>query len=177
MIKIHDLFFKPFISEEQLVNRVNQLADAINEDYKGKSLVILAVLNGSFMFMSDICKAIDLPMEVSFVKLASYSGTQSTGNVRVLMGLDTDLEGKDVLIVEDIVDTGKSMSYLLDLLGSSNPASLEIASLFLKPDALKERIRIRYTGFEIPDLFVIGYGLDYKGQGRNLRQLYQKTEF
>lgn len=177
MIKINDLFFKPFISEEELIKRVNQMAETINVDYKGKSLVILAVLNGSFMFMSDICKGITLPVEVSFVKLASYSGTQSTGNVRELVGLDTDLEGKDVLIVEDIVDTGKSMSYLLDLLGNSNPASLEIASLFLKPDALKENIRIRYTGFEIPDLFVIGYGLDYKGQGRNLRQLYQKTEF
>lgn len=177
MIKINDLFFKPFISEEELIKRVNQMAETINVDYKGKSLVILAVLNGSFMFMSDICKGITLPVEVSFVKLASYSGTQSTGNVRELVGLDTDLEGKDVLIVEDIVDTGKSMSYLLDLLGNSNPVSLEIASLFLKPDALKENIRIRYTGFEIPDLFVIGYGLDYKGQGRNLRQLYQKTEF
>lgn len=156
---------------------MNQLAVAINEDYKDKPLVILAVLNGSFMFMSDICKAIDLPIEVSFVKIASYSGTQSTGNVRQLLGLDTDLEGKNVLIVEDIVDTGKSMAYLLDLIRSSKPASLEIVSLFVKPDALKEKIHIQYTGFEIPDLFVIGYGLDYKGQGRNLRQLYQKTEF
>jgi len=176
MIKIKDLFFAPFITEAQLLSRVNELGTEINEDYRGKSPVLVAVLNGSFMFMSDICKAIDLPIGITFVKIASYSGTQSTGKVRSLLGLECDLSGKDVIIIEDIVDTGKSMCYLLDQLGRENPRSVEIASLLLKPTALQENLRIRYIGFEIPDLFVVGYGLDYSGQGRNLRSLYQKTE-
>lgn len=176
MIKINDLFFAPLIPEAQLLNRVNELAAEITTDYRGKSPVLVAVLNGSFMFMSDICKAIDLPIGITFVKIASYSGTKSTGEVRQLLGLEVDLSGKDVIIVEDIVDTGKSMAYLLDLLNRENPRSLEIVSLLLKPAALQEDLQIRYIGFEIPDLFVVGYGLDYSGQGRNLRSLYQKTE-
>ncbi|SHM59561.1 hypoxanthine phosphoribosyltransferase [Cyclobacterium lianum] len=176
MIKIEDLSFELFIPEEKLLKRVKELAAAINQDYYGKSPILLAVLNGSFMFMSDICKEINLEAEITFVKLASYSGTKSTGNVNNLLGIGQSLKDREVIVIEDIIDTGKSMRHLLDLIRPEKPASVHIASLLVKPDALQEEIDIRYRGFDIPDLFVVGYGLDYCGKGRNLRQLYQKTE-
>lgn len=176
MIKIEDLDFELFIPEDKLLIRVKELAKAINADYNGKNPILLAVLNGSFMFMSDICKEISLAADVSFIKLASYSGTKSTGTITPLLGLSKSLKGRDVVIIEDIVDTGKSMAYLLDLIKRENPKSVEIASLLVKPEALKENVTIKYRGFDIPDLFVVGYGLDYCGKGRNLRHLYQKRE-
>lgn len=176
MIKIKDLDFELFIPENKLLVRVKELANAINEDYNGKNPILLAVLNGSFMFMSDICKEINLAADVSFIKLASYSGTKSTGTISSLVGLSESLIDRDVVIVEDIVDTGRSMVYLLDLINRENPRSVEIASLLVKPEALKESVHIKYRGFDIPDLFVVGYGLDYCGKGRNLRHLYQKRE-
>ncbi|MBD3629229.1 hypoxanthine phosphoribosyltransferase [Cyclobacterium sp.] len=176
MIKIEDLDFELFIPEDKLLIRVKELAKAINVDYYGKNPILLAVLNGSFMFMSDICKEINLTADVSFIKLASYSGTKSTGNITPLLGLSESLKDRDVVIIEDIVDTGQSMVYLLDLIKRENPKSVEIASLLVKPEALKESVTIKYRGFDIPDLFVVGYGLDYCGKGRNLRHLYQKRE-
>jgi len=176
MIKIEDLYFELFIPEEQLLEKVSTLAEAVNKDYSGKNPILLAVLNGSFMFMSDICKDIDLEVDVSFIKLASYSGTRSTGLVTSLLGLNTSLKDKDVIIIEDIVDTGKSMVFLMDLIQRENPKSVEIVSLLVKPDALEEDVSIKYRGFDIPDLFVVGYGLDYCGKGRNIRHLYQKKE-
>jgi len=176
MIAIKDLFFEPYLEEEVILDRIKVLANSINHDYKTKKPILIAVLNGSFMFMSDICKEITIDMTVSFIKVASYSGLRSDGKVRDLIGLDESLEGRDVLIVEDIVDTGNSMAHLIKVIRDKQPKSVEVVSLLLKPDALKEPIGIKYTGFEIPDLFVVGYGLDYDGQGRNLRNIYQITE-
>jgi hypoxanthine phosphoribosyltransferase len=173
MIQLKHLVFEPYLKEEILLKRVKELAGAINQDYQGKNPIFLAVLNGSFMFMSDICKEVSVDVTVSFIKIASYSGVKSEGKVRDLIGLEESLEGKDVIIVEDIVDTGTSMSHLLDAISVKNPKSVEVVSLLTKPEALKKSINIKYVGFEIPDLFVVGYGLDYEGLGRNLRDLYQ----
>ncbi len=176
MIKIKDKFFKPYISSGELLEKVSLLAKKIEDDYNHTEPVLLAVLNGSFMFMADLSKAINIPVEVSFVKVASYQSTQSSGQVRDLIGLGMGLEGRDVIIIEDIVDTGRSMAHILKLIVSQNPNSVEIASLLHKPSALREAIKIKYLGFEIPDLFVVGYGLDYMGFGRNLNQIYQIAE-
>jgi hypoxanthine phosphoribosyltransferase len=176
MIKIKDKFFQPYIGSGDLLEKVSLLAKKIEDDYKHTDPVLLAVLNGSFMFMSDLSKAINIPVEVSFVKVASYQSTQSSGQISDLIGLEMDLEGRDVIIIEDIVDTGRSMAHILKKIVSQNPNTVEIASLLLKPAALKEKIRIKYLGFEIPDLFVVGYGLDYMGFGRNLNQIYQIAE-
>lgn len=176
MIKIKDKFFKPYISSGELSEKVSLLAKKIEDDYNHTEPVLLAVLNGSFMFMADLSKAINIPVEVSFVKVASYQSTQSSGKVSDLLGLGMGLGGRDVIIIEDIVDTGRSMAHILKLVVSQNPNSVEIASLLHKPSALREAIRIKYLGFEIPDLFVVGYGLDYMGFGRNLNQIYQIAE-
>jgi len=176
MIKLKDLFFEPYLSEKVILNRVKELAVSINRDYQTKNPVFLAVLNGSFMFMSDICKEISVDMSISFIKVASYSGLISDGKVRELIGLGESLKDKDVLIVEDIVDTGTSMTHLLEIINNEQPSSVEVVSLLLKPGALKEPVKIKYIGFEIPDLFVVGYGLDFQGQGRNLKDIYQIVE-
>ncbi|MDO6437670.1 hypoxanthine phosphoribosyltransferase [Cyclobacterium sp. 1_MG-2023] len=173
MIQLKHLVFEQFLKEAVLLKRVKELANAINHDYQGKNPIFLAVLNGSFMFMSDICKEVTVDVTVSFIKIASYSGVKSEGKVRDLIGLEESLQGKDVIIVEDIVDTGTSMSHLLEAINAENPKSVEVVSLLTKPDALKKPIDIKYVGFEIPDLFVVGYGLDFEGLGRNLRDLYQ----
>lgn len=176
MIKLKDLFFEPYLSEKVILNRVKELAVSINRDYQTKNPIFLAVLNGSFMFMSDICKEISVDMSISFIKVASYSGLKSDGKVRELIGLGESLKDKDVLIVEDIVDTGTSMTHLLEIINNEQPSSVEVVSLLLKPGALKEPVKIKYIGFEIPDLFVVGYGLDFQGQGRNLKDIYQIVE-
>lgn len=176
MIKIKDKFFKPYISSGELLEKVSLLAKKIEADYNHTEPVLLAVLNGSFMFMADLSKAITIPVEVSFVKVSSYQSMQSSGQVSDLIGLGIGLEGRDVIVIEDIVDTGRSMAHILKIVASQNPSSVEIASLLHKPSALREAIRIKYLGFEIPDLFVVGYGLDYMGFGRNLNQIYQIAE-
>lgn len=173
MIELKHLFFNPYLKEEVILRRVKELANAINRDYQAKSPIFLAVLNGSFMFMSDICKEISVEATVSFIKIASYTGVKSDGKVRELIGLEGSLEGKDVIIVEDIVDTGRSMAHLLDVIHKEKPKSVEVVSLLLKPEALKNPVDIKYVGFEIPDLFVVGYGLDFEGLGRNLKDIHQ----
>ncbi|GAB4107589.1 hypoxanthine phosphoribosyltransferase [Echinicola sediminis] len=173
MLKIKDKEFKRYLSEETLHNRVKELGKQIAEDYKGKSPVVLGVLNGAFMFLSDLMKEIEEPLQVSFVKIASYSGTSSTGRVKEVVGLAESLKGRHVLIVEDIVDTGLSMAHLMGMVKAQEPMSVSVASLLVKPEALQETITVAYTGFEIPDKFVVGYGLDYDGFGRNLKEIYQ----
>ncbi|MBI0401681.1 hypoxanthine phosphoribosyltransferase [Cyclobacterium marinum] len=173
MIQLKHLVFEQYLKEETILKRVKELAEAINQDYQGKNPIFLAVLNGSFMFMSDICKEVSVDITVSFIKIASYTGINSDGKVRDLIGLEESLQGRDVIIVEDIVDTGTSMSYLLETINAKNPKSVEVVSLLTKPEALKKPINIKYVGFEIPDLFVVGYGLDFEGLGRNLKDLYQ----
>ena len=172
-ITIHDKQFETYISEEQILQKVKEMADAINKDYEGKKPLFIQILNGAFMFASDLFKCISIPAEVSFIKLASYKGMKSSGNIITAIGLDYDLYGRDVVIVEDIVDTGKTLNEFLPKLEHQQPASLKIAALLHKPEATIYPLSISYTGFTIPNKFVVGYGLDYDGQGRNLKEIYQ----
>lgn len=172
-IRVHDKSFEIYLSEETIQQRVKEVAAKINDDYKGKRPYFVAILNGSFMFASDLFKHLTVDADICFIKLASYKGTQSTGNVLTTIGLDADLFGKDVVIVEDIVDTGKTLHHFLPRLEHQQPSSLRIATLLHKPEATEFPLELSYVGFEIPNKFVVGYGLDYDGLGRNLKEIYQ----
>ncbi len=172
-IKVHDKFFVPFMKEQEIISRINQLAEQINHDYKGKKPLFIAILNGSFMFASDLFKSLNIEAEICFIKLASYKGTKSSGQVITAIGLDTDIVDRHVIIVEDIIDTGKTMNEFLPQLRHQQPASLAMAALLHKPTATVFPVKIDYLGFEVPDKFLLGYGLDYDGLGRNLRDIYQ----
>ena len=176
IVQIKDKRFKTFISEDEIQQRVKAVADRINHDMEGKKPLLLAVLNGLFVFAADLMRHITIPCEISFVKLASYEGTVSTGKVVEVMGLNEDITGRDVIIVEDIVDTGKTMERMLDTLGTRNPNSLHICTLLLKPEKLKIPLNIEYAAMEIPNDFIVGYGLDYDQEGRNLRDIYTLVE-
>lgn len=154
------------------MERIEQLGTEINDAYAGLDPVFVPVLNGSFMFASDLIREVCIPCEVSFVKTASYEGTVSSGLVQEVIGLGMNLKNRHVVLVEDIVDTGKTMAVLLDALKKQEPASIEIASMFVKPDAFRENYDVRFRGFDIPDKFIVGYGLDYDGYGRNYRDIY-----
>lgn len=175
-IQVHDKTFKPYLSEEQLAERISELAKTITADYKDKNPMFIGILNGSFMFASDLFKQIDTPASISFIKLASYKGTSSTGTVITAIGLEENLHGKDIILVEDIVDTGKTMTEFIPTLLQQNPASVRICTLLQKPDALKFPLEVHYVGFSIPNKFVVGYGLDYDGLGRNYPAVYQLAE-
>ena len=175
-VKIHDREFVKSISREEIAARVSAVADRINKDYAGKRPLLLGVLNGCFMFVSDLMKSLEIECEISFVKLSSYQGSETTGTVMQVIGLSESIEGRDVIIVEDIVDTGLTMHKMLELLSESKPASLEIASLFVKPARLRVPVDVKYSAFEIPDRFIVGYGLDYDGLGRNLPDVYDVKE-
>ena len=176
MIEVKDKKFIPYLSESQLAEKISELGAKINNDYLGKDPVLLGILNGAFMFLSDLAKSIDIPVEIQFIKVASYEAFSSTGKVKDLIGLNIDLEGREVIVVEDIVDTGFSMRHIMDLIADKNPANISVATLLLKPEALQEKLDIAYVGFEIPNKFVVGYGLDYDGYGRNLKEIYQLKE-
>ncbi|MEY3433385.1 MAG: hypoxanthine phosphoribosyltransferase [Bacteroidota bacterium] len=171
--QVLDKTFVPYLSKTEIENAVTRLAANINEDYVGKNPLMIAILNGSFMFASDLFKKISIPAEISFIKLASYKGTKSTGSVITAIGLEADVFERDVLIIEDIVDTGKTLSEFLPQLKHQQPRSLKICSLLHKKQATQYPIEIDYLGFEIPNLFVVGYGLDYNGQGRNIDEIMQ----
>lgn len=171
-IKVKDKEFTPYLSREQIAERVSAIGEQINQDYADKNPLFVAVLNGSFMFASDLLKYVTIPCEITFIKLNSYHKTHSTGKVRELIGLDENIFGRNLIIIEDIVDTGLTMKHMLDELKELGPKSIEVASLLHKPDATVEELSLRYTGFEIPNKFVVGYGLDYDGQGRNLNDVY-----
>lgn len=172
-ITIHDKQFETYISGEEIQAKVKLMAEQISQDYKDKKPLFIPILNGAFMFAADLFKYLDIPAEVSFIKLASYKGMKSTGNIITAIGLDYDLYGRDVVIVEDIVDTGKTLHAFLPNLEHQHPASLKIAALLHKPEATEFPLSIAYTGFRIPNKFVVGYGLDYDGLGRNLKEIYQ----
>ncbi|HYV55535.1 MAG TPA: hypoxanthine phosphoribosyltransferase [Chitinophagaceae bacterium] len=172
-IRIHDKTFEIYLSETAIQERVKNIADSINEEYKDKKPLFIAILNGSFMFAADLFKYLTINSEISFIKLASYRGMKSTGNVITSIGLDADLFGKDVIIIEDIVDTGKTLYNFLPKLNDHHPSSLKIAALLHKPEATRFPLKLDYVGFSIPDKFVVGYGLDYDGLGRNLKEIYQ----
>ena len=175
-IKIHDKYFEPFILFDKINNAINKLADSINKDLEGRTPIFLVILNGSFMFAGDLLKKVDLPCEVSFVKLASYVGTQSTENVRQLIGFDEDIVGRTIIIVEDIIDSGITMENVLGQLESMGAADVRIATLLFKPEAFQKSYKIDYVGIEIPNDFIVGYGLDYDSQGRNLKDIYKIIE-
>ena len=176
LVKVHDKYFAPYLSESVILEKVKTVAAQINKDYKGKKLLMIAVLNGSFIFAADLFKHITVEAEISFIKLASYQGTKSTGKVITAIGLDTSVSNRDVIIVEDIIDTGKTLHQFIPQLLSHQPASLKIAVLLHKPEATIHPIHIDYICFSIPNKFVIGYGLDYDGLGRNLPSIYQLHE-
>lgn len=172
IIKVKDKSFTVTISERAIKSQIKRVAEKINRDYEGKQPVFLAVLNGSFIFAADLLREIDVPCEISFIKLASYEGTNTTGNVREIIGLNIDITGRPVIIVEDIVDTGLTMAHMLETLKPQNPESIEICTLLLKPSKLQVKLDIKYCCKQIPDDFVVGYGLDYDGFGRNTKDIY-----
>lgn len=176
IIKVHDKQFQPYINQEQLQARIKELAAQLNKDLAGTKPLFIAILNGSFMFAADVFKYLEIDAEICFIKLASYKGTKSTGNVVTAIGLDEDLFGRTVVILEDIVDTGKTLSQFLPQLEHQHPKQLLIASLLHKPEALQHPVKIDYLGFSVPNKFLLGYGLDYDGLGRNLPEIYQLVE-
>ena len=171
-IQVKDKNFAISIPEAEILQRVKAVAARINEDYKSQKPIFLAVLNGSFIFAADLLREVELPCEISFVKLASYEGTQTTGAIRELIGLNVDITGRPVIVVEDIVDTGVTMVHMLETLKKHNPSSIDVCTLLLKPGKLQAQLDIRYCCLEIPNDFIVGYGLDYDGFGRNTRDIY-----
>ncbi|QJX49232.1 hypoxanthine phosphoribosyltransferase [Hymenobacter taeanensis] len=172
-ISLHNKQFEPYLPAAQLTTAIQELATRLTQDYADKTPLFVAVLNGSFMFVADLMKGLRFDCEVSFIKVASYQGTSSTGSVKEVLGLSEDIKGRHVIIVEDIVDTGHTMRMLLDTLAAKQPASLEVATLFLKPECLQHELPIRYVGLSIPNDFIVGYGLDYDGLGRNYPDVYK----
>jgi len=175
-IKVIDKYFEPFIGSDKIKEIVEKMAIQLNNDLKNKDVIFLGILNGSFMFASDLYKQIDLPSQISFLKLASYQGTSTSGNVKRLIGINEDLIGKTVVVLEDIVDTGITIENIIKQLKGYEPADIRIATFLFKPDALKVKVKLDYVGLEIPNDFIIGYGLDYNGFGRNLADIYKISE-
>lgn len=175
-IKVRDREFTVSIPEEKIKARVAEVAAQISHDLERKRPLFLAVLNGSFVFAADLLRGIETPCEISFVRMASYEGTSSTGAVKQLIGLKEDIKDRTVVIVEDIIDSGLTMVHLLELLKEKQPADIKIAALLVKPGNLKVELDIPYCCFEIPNDFIVGYGLDYDGEGRNLPSIYTVTE-
>jgi hypoxanthine phosphoribosyltransferase len=173
---ILDKTFVPYLTQQELQKAIKRISEEINKDYLGKNPLFIAILNGSFMFAADLFKEINIPAEISFIKLASYKGTKSTGSVVTAIGLESEIYDRDVIVIEDIIDTGKTLSEFLPQLIHQQAKSLKVCSLLHKKEATKYPIEIDYLGFVIPDLFVVGYGLDYNGYGRNLREIYQLSE-
>jgi len=173
VVKVHDKSFETYLSEETILKRVKELSTEISSDYAGRRPLFIVILNGSFMFAADIFKHLTIEAEVCFIKLASYKGMKSTGTVVTSIGLEEDLFGKEVIILEDIVDTGKTLHNFLPKLEHQQPKSLKIVTLLHKPEATEHPLTLDYVGFKIPNKFVVGYGLDYDGLGRNLKEIYQ----
>ena len=172
MVQLHDKTFVPFMTEEQIKTRIAEVARQISHDMEGKNPLFLAVLNGAFVFAADLMREMTIPCEISFVKLASYQGTASTGKVKEVIGINEELAGRHIIILEDIVETGMTMQRMMEQLGTRQPASINICTLLLKPERLSADLDIRYTCFSIPNDFIVGYGLDYDQQGRGLRDIY-----
>ena len=176
IVKIKDKSFRVSIPETEIKQRVKALAEQMSKDLEGKNPIFLGVLNGSFIFAADLMREMTVPCEISFVKLASYQGTTSTGKVREVLGINENLSGRTVVIVEDIVESGQTMKQMIESLGTRNPESVRICTLFFKPEKLKEDLNLDYVAFRIPDDFIVGYGLDYDGLGRELKDVYTIVE-
>ena len=175
-IQVNDKTFEVSIPEEELKKSVKLVAQQISRDMVGKNPLLLGVLNGAFIFAADLMREITIPCEICFVKLASYQGTTSTGKVREVLGINEDLTGRHVIIVEDIVDTGLTMKQMIETLGTRNPASISVCALLVKPDKLQVPLDLRYVALRIPNDFIVGYGLDYDQQGRGLKDIYTVVE-
>lgn len=175
-VQVKDKEFSLYISGEKIKKQVKRVATSINEELAEKRPLFLVVLNGAFMFAADLLREIDIPCEVSFVRVSSYEGTSSTGNIKELIGLNENIEGRTLVIVEDIIDSGITMREMLRMLKEKNPADVRVASLFVKPDNLKVDLDIHYRCFDIANDFIVGYGLDYDQEGRNLPDIYQIVE-
>ena len=173
-VQLHDLIFKPFISSQTIQHRIKELAEQMNRELKHENPIFIGILNGVFMFAGDLIKELDIPCEITFVKLASYNGTHSDGLVRTDIGLHKEITGRNVIILEDIIDSGKTIVELLHQLKAHKPDTIRIATLLFKPDSLEHDIHIDYIGFKVPDDFLVGYGLDYDGLGRNLKDIHVK---
>lgn len=172
IVKIKDKTFQTSITEAEIKSRIKELAQQISQDMDGKTPLFLGVLNGAFIFAADLMREMTTPCEISFVKLASYQGTTSTGKIHEVLGINEDLSGRTVIIVEDIVESGLTMKRMIESIGTRNPASVHICTLFFKPEKLKEELNLDYVAFRIPDDFIVGYGLDYDGLGRELKDVY-----
>jgi hypoxanthine phosphoribosyltransferase len=175
-ITLHDKQFSLFIPPEKIQSEVQNIADRMNEDLKNEDVIFIGILNGAFMFASDLLRKINLNAQVSFVKLTSYQGTLSTGNVKNLIGINEDLKDKTVVIIEDIIDTGNTIESIIHQIKCFRPKQVFVATLLLKPELYMREKAIDYVGFQIPNDFVVGSGLDYQGYGRNLRGLYKILE-
>ena len=171
-VTVLDKTFEVSIPEAEIKERVKAVAQQLSHDMEGKNPLFLAVLNGAFMFAADLMREMTIPCEISFVKLASYQGTMSTGKIKEVLGINEDLTGRTVIILEDIVETGLTIRQMIESLGTRNPASIHVCTLLFKPDRLKENVPIEYVAFRIPNEFVLGYGLDYDQQARGLRDIY-----
>lgn len=171
-VTIKDKTFEVSMSEEQIKQRIREVAQQISHDMEGRNPLFLAVLNGAFIFAADLMREMTIPCEISFVKLASYQGTTSTGKIKEVIGINEDLSGRTVIILEDIVETGLTIKQMIESLGTRNPASVHVCTLFFKPERLKEDLQLDYVAFSIPNDFILGYGLDYDQQGRGLKDLY-----
>lgn len=172
IVKIKDKVFKTSIPEEKILEKIKIVADRINEDMKDKDPLFIAVLNGAFIFAADLMRMITIPCQISFVKLASYQGTTSTGKITEVLGINEDLNNRHIIIIEDIVDTGLTMKRMIETLGTRHPASVEICTLLVKPEKLQVDLEIKYAVMSIPNQFIVGYGLDYDQEGRGLRDIY-----
>lgn len=175
-VQVLDKKFGVSITEKELLESIQKMGDQINEDLKGKEVIFLGILNGCFMFASDLYKCINIPSQISFLKLASYQGTTSLGSVKRLIGINENFENKTVVILEDIIDTGNTLDNIIKQLKGYEPAEIKVATLLFKPEAYTKDIPIDYIGKEIPNDFIVGYGLDYDGFGRNLRDIYTLIE-
>lgn len=175
-IQVHDKWFEPYISKEKIAARVAEVGMQISIELEGLNPLCIGILNGSFVFAADLFRSLTIDAEISFIKLASYKGTSSTGSIVTAIGLDENLYDRHIIIVEDIIDTGKTLSAFLPEIIQRHPASIRIASFLTKPEALQHDIRADFVAFEIPDRFVVGYGLDYDGLGRSIPELYILSE-
>lgn len=171
-VQVKDKTFKPYLSQKEILGKIDEMAQKINHDLAGKNPLFICVLNGAFMFASDLMKKINIDCEISFIRLKSYVGTQSTGATKEILGLTEKIEGRTVVLIEDIVDTGHTMVKLLDMFAQQNPASVHTAVLLYKPEAVEVELELDYVAFSIPNDFIVGYGLDYDGNGRNLNDIY-----
>ena len=172
-VRIKDKEFELFIPSEKIQEAIKEVANQINKDLEGTDPLFICVLNGSFMFAADLIKNISIPCEITFVRMASYRGTTSSGTLKEIYGLEEDIEGRTVVIVEDIVDTGNTINLVRDQLSCDFPKQIKIATLLFKPNALKQEVSLDYVALEIPNDFIVGYGLDYDGYGRNLKDIYK----